>query len=336
MPNDTYFNDFGSEQIVFSVWLTFACISGLLCNIRTLYKEYQQIKSQPLIPLRVLILIVFLTDFIWMFSHSIIYFMQTVEKRMLTGFGCYFIPISGVWLASGSCVTMAYIAYERYRLIVCEKMVTMKHMIFWMTIIWSLAFIMGCMPAFYKEEKDFGIEVTSTGAFCMHMWYDSRPLGRAHGILSILSCSFSILFIAYFYHRVYKKYREVTGNILVVRTNVKEEEKEVVHKLVMIVYLFIACWLLYLFVMLIQVIVGHPLNSIYEGIATILVYLNPTFNALYYSYPSAKKEDKKPNPSPISIAGSTKSASQSGIIFVNASRPVNMPISPIHKKRKSI
>lgn len=310
---------FGAEQMVFSIWLSIACIIGLFCNLRTLYKEYEDLKLQKLIPLRILILIVFATDFFWMFSHTFIYVGQTIKHRILTGFPCYFIPISGVWLASGSCVTMAYIAYERYRLIVKEKMVTMRHMTIWMVIIWSLSFLMGCMPAFYARAEDFGIEITSTGAFCMHKWYDPRPLGRIHSLLCILACSSSICFIAYFYRRVYQKYREVTNNVRDSAATSNEEEREVINKLVTIVYLFVGCWALYLFVMLIQVIVGHPLNSIYEGIATILVYFNPTFNALYYSYP------KKQNRPVINIETAPS-------LSVTVTRPIS---SPSTKKQHS-
>jgi hypothetical protein len=276
---------FTNEERAFNYILTITCLSGVIFNVRTLVLELKSFKP---IAHRVMIFIIFITDFIWMMCNFIIFLYQSIIDRFSYGIACYLVPFSAVFLAGGSCIIMTYIAYERYRLIVKEQTISIRRMVISLLILWSWAFILGARPLFYSDPQDFGIEKTGTGIFCMIKWYDPRPEGRFHGYASFFTCGICICLMYFFYNRIYKHYREVTNNVANASSPHREEEKTFIFKLVGIVVLFVICWTPYFFLMLIQVIQNKPSQYIFEFIATFFVYTNPTCNAIFYSYPVKK------------------------------------------------
>lgn len=283
-----------SMELIFSWWMTLSCLLGTGLSVWSVWNECLcQTNRNNKGYLNSIMGWIFCTDFVWMMSSTMLFGIQSIQQRFLWTFSCWYIPFSSVLFASSSCMTMTYLAFERYRIIVLEQRISLRSMIGFMSLIWALALVMGTFPL-WNLDLDH-VQRSPTGVFCMNQWYLDVPTMKAHSAICVSTLLASLMCTCFCYVAIYKKYRSVSGQVRVLSSTetlnrTLEEERTVTRKLVWMVGGFVSCWVLYFFVMMLQLATNQPSNGIYEFIATWLVFSTPTCNSCIFATSSSSFE----------------------------------------------
>jgi hypothetical protein len=290
-------DSFSSTELAFAWWMTLSCTVGAILSARSVWTEVHSTFGAQSGYVKTVLVFIFCTDTLWMSTTALLFWIQAIQGSFLWTVSCPYIPFSSVLFASGSCMSMAYLAVERYRMVVKEQRVAKGTMLKAMTVIWCHAALMGTFPLWNLNNGH--VNRSPARVFCMNQWYINTPTMRAHSAICVLSLCTSLCCTIYCYVSIYSKYKYVTLQVRMISSSdtlqqADQEERAVIHKLVGIVIGFTGCWILYFFVMMIQLATHEPSPAVFEGIATWLVFSTPTCNAWIF----AKAPEASPVPSP--------------------------------------
>jgi hypothetical protein len=221
------------------------------------------------------------------FIFGLTCFVAVVAAVWYNGFGlgvngCIAICCALIVSTSGSVITLAAVALERYLSVVKGVVLTQTQVLKWLACIWIYTFSYMSLPFIFQSQYQ-SIRLEESGQSCLIAWYGRDPPTQFLAILGIFVMSSANGLIMFCYKSVYETFVAAIKQSRHQSTLVHKERK-IFHMCLFMTGSFTLLWTPMFGSMLYELISGKTTLPEYSNFATFIGTLTILFNPIALVY----------------------------------------------------
>ncbi len=286
---------YSSNEMIGAISMTVLCLMISIGNIVAILLILYRSKKE----FSYILISLFVSDTLLGLTNVFIFLINAINKQWSGGTEtCRIIAITGVLFCCQSVLSLFFIAFDRYMIIVQEHKLSQCKIAIGIGTTWIFSILLST-PVLYNSKLK--ISITSSGYYCMYEWYDQDTI--AVPIICILVLFTSLVGTALFYWAMYKKvvspilsYVEEECNsphvtsFMSAQTQQKrlKDDEQLSFRMKILVVSFTFNWFPYLINMTYQVISQTESSPWFDGISLGMGYANSFLNPLIYIWMDRK------------------------------------------------
>ena len=279
------------SQAVFAWAMTVVCLLGVLTNSIVLVMLKRTIKSMDSRPHYRFLMNLFVADWLMCFTNFPM-FLTTAIRRVIVqnSFLCGCQSVLALMFATASILLLVCLSYDRFVLVIRQEIMSKTKSYFLLVIVWTLALVIGTMILIPIGSYS----VSTSGVFCSSTWW-GRHWGITHPAFSSFILFCALIMVTVHYTRICQHVRKSHNNIgSITRSQFHRDKKreEITANMRLLVWVFVANWLIYLFVILCQMVQGKAFSGqlvLIDILGTFFGFFNSTVNPVVYAFLNRKK-----------------------------------------------